>query len=85
MEAGADIESQLPWLPKNGSTECLVGCKCYWSLQIIDNMQDGTQVVQATWRLQPAEHCQDCIDRNGYVHILYVPKGQKVPVTIGGY
>ena len=84
-QAGADIESQLPWMPKDGSTECLVNCKCVWLLYVIEVLNSGTRVVQATWRIRPAEHCKDCIDRNNYVHILYVPKDVKIPKMIGGF
>jgi len=85
MQAGAEIADQLPFMPKDGSTECWNGCHCIWLLDVIDTLDNGTQVVQATWRIRPAEHCQDCVDRNNYVHMVYVQKGVIVPKTIGGF
>jgi 2'-5' RNA ligase len=84
IEAGADIASQLPWLPKDGSTECLVGCKCQWDLKKV-GVEKNMQLVQATWKLNPAEHCKTCIDRKGYVVVIRVPKDAIVPNKIGGY
>ena len=85
MQAGADIEAQLPWMPKDGSTECLINCRCVWVLEIIDTLDDGSKLVQATWRIRPAEHCQDCIDRNNHVEIITVGKDVEVPGMIGGF
>lgn len=84
IEAGAEIASQLPWLPKDGSTECLVGCKCQWDLTVVGN-SGNMKNVKAVWRLNPAEHCDDCVDRNGYIHMLRVAKDVPVPNKIGGY
>lgn len=84
MEAGAEIATQLPWMPKDGSTECLVGCKCQWNLQVIGE-ERNMKVVQAVWQLNPAEHCGDCVDRNGFVAVIRVNKDVPVPSKIGGY
>jgi hypothetical protein len=85
MQAGADIASQLPWMPKDCTTECCVNCKCVWLLEIVDTLDDGSRLVQATWRIRPAEHCQDCIDRNNYVEIIQVRADVEVPFMLGGF
>lgn len=87
MQLPAATISQLPWIPKDGSTECLVGCKCYWSLEVIDviDVVDGVQIIRAQWHLSDAEHCQDCIDRDGFVTTITAPVGVVVPPRIGGF
>lgn len=79
-----DIIEQLPWMPKDGSTECLVNCKCVWLLQVL-KVTRKTQTVQATWKLTPAEHCSTCAERNNYKVIITVPSAIKVPAMIGGW
>jgi len=78
-----DILSQLPWLPKDGSTECLVNCKCLWLLSVT-KVGRKTKTVRAVWRLSEAEHCVDCMDRSGHVVWISVPASMDVPLTIGG-
>lgn len=82
-QAGSDIRSQLPWIPRDGSTECLNGCKCSWTLTPL-GVEDGYQLVQAVWTLHPAEHCVDCIARSGHTEVIKVPAGVEVPDFIGG-
>ena len=84
IQAGHVIENMLPWIPKDGSTECLVNCRCLWELIVLDTIDDF-KVVQATWRLRPAEHCADCMDRDGHVEIINVHKSVDVPSIIGGF
>jgi len=82
VQAGDVFATKLPWLPKDGSTECLVGCKCYWELIVIGEDKEW-KTVQATWRLRPAEHCDDCIDRRDHVEVIQVHISVEVPPTIG--
>lgn len=82
VQAGDVLAKKLPWLPKDGSTECLVNCKCYWDLVVIGEDKNW-KTVQATWRLRPAEHCDDCLDRRNHVEIIQVHKSVEVPPTIG--
>jgi hypothetical protein len=84
MQAGVEISNILPWLPKDGSTECLVGCKCRWELSVTKVKPDKRQVVTAIWRLGKAEHCDDCVDRNDHVEVFEVSANTKVPSVIGG-
>lgn len=84
IQAGAVIESLLPWMPGDGSTRCLVNCKCRWVLKVVKiDKKSGDKTVRAVWRLSPAEHCEDCVDRNGHVETIVVPQDVKVPEYIG--
>ena len=73
----------LPWMPGDGSTQCLTNCKCHWELETIDKTKK-TKLVEATWKLTPAEHCEDCINRDDFVVMLTVPLDTVVPAIIGG-
>lgn len=84
IQAGAVIESLLPWIPGDGSTNCLVNCRCRWDLKVIKvDKKSGDKTVKAVWRLSPAEHCETCIDRNGHIVTIVVPKDVNVPKYIG--
>lgn len=83
IQAG-DIVGFLPWLPKDGSTACLNRCHCSWNISITSkNEQAGTKEVQAVWALHPAEHCEDCVGRDGHTVVFEVPIGLAVPSVIG--
>ena len=45
----------LPAVPRDGTTQCLVNCRCHWEVQRGD---DGEWL--AYWRLSPVEHCDTC-------------------------
>lgn len=79
---GTDFKDHLPWIPKDGSTECLVNCKCAWVLTVIDII-GNYKLVQAVWTLSPAEHCDDCLDREGHTEVFRVNKNVDVPDVIG--
>jgi len=86
IQAGPVFESLLPYLPRDGSTECLMRCRCAWILEIIDNDKPTKKkVVEATWVLGVAEHCATCLDRDNVVITLTVPEDTEVPHVIGGY
>jgi hypothetical protein len=72
----------LPWMPGDGSTRCLTNCKCHWEITVIDQTDD-MQLVQAVWTLAEAEHCPDCVERDGYTAYLNVPLSWDVPETVG--
>jgi hypothetical protein len=84
MQAPKEIIDQLPWIPKDGSTECLTNCKCAWLLKVIKKTKTS-QTVQATWRMMEAEHCRDCPERNGHIEIFDVDAKTQVPSIIGGF
>lgn len=84
IEAGFWFSDTLPWLPKDGSTECLNRCHCWWSLEVTSTTKRH-QVVRATWNLGVADHCDTCLQRSGHVEILQVPLDVTVPSKIGGH
>jgi len=84
MQAGPTLESLLPWIPKDGQSECLNRCHCVWLVGVVGAQPDGSQEVQAVWRLGAAEHCDTCVSRDGHVEMLVVPAGEVVPDRIGG-
>jgi hypothetical protein len=77
------IADYLPWIPKDGTTDCLVNCKCYWELLVVSKTKT-VQTVQATWNLSPAEHCATCLGRDKYIAVIHVPIAIRVPKIIGG-
>lgn len=86
VQAGPMLESMLPWMPRDGSTKCLMGCKCMWKFKTISkDPKSGLKVVSAIWKLNPAEHCDTCIDRKNHEEILTLPIDYEVPAFIGGY
>lgn len=82
VSVDSDIRSKLPWMPRDGSTICLTNCKCHWELTIISKTKQW-QMVQAIWRLTPAEHCETCVGRRGHTESFLVGKAIQVPPTIG--
>ena len=84
LQAG-DLRGMLPWLPGDGSTACLQGCACEWLLSVEEERpQEGVKTVIAVWTLHPtADHCEDCVPRDGHTEILVVPIGYEVPASIG--
>jgi len=83
IQAG-DIAGLLPWIPRDGSTICLNNCRCTWEMGE-SPPEEGVKLVFARWTLHPAEHCETCVDRRGYVARLTVPEEMEVPSQIGGW
>lgn len=83
IQAGdlADPKEYLPWLPRDGSTECLNRCLCRWILTTIPS--GDVNSVTAVWTLSPAEHCDTCLERDGYIASFTVPLNVDVPDSIG--
>jgi hypothetical protein len=48
---------RLPAYPRDGSTPCLVNCKCRWEIKV------ERSAVVAYWRMSVAEHCDECRSR----------------------
>ena len=48
---------RLPQYPGDGQTACLTNCACYLTFA----EGDYPWIVEVTWHLTPAEHCDDCI------------------------
>lgn len=74
----------LPWIPGDGSTRCLNQCKCSWNLRVIEvHKRQGVKLVEAIWTLHPAEHCEDCIPRDGHIEHVEVAIELDIPSSIG--
>lgn len=54
---------ELPAYPGDGSTRCLVNCKCSWRIQYVKDANGVVLYALATWVLGKAEHCEDCVTR----------------------
>jgi 2'-5' RNA ligase len=72
----------LPWIPGDGSTECLVNCKCRWELSEVGR-NDKFKMIKAVWHMTHAEHCEDCPDRQGHEEFRKLPLDMDVPQFIG--
>ena len=83
-EAGFWFEDHLPYLPRDGSSNCLMRCHCRWRLEVIEEREEF-MVVEATWELGEADHCDTCVDRDGRAEIIKTPYDVSVPQNIGGY
>jgi len=84
IQAGVTFTDKLPWIPRDGSTECLNRCHCHWSNAIVERQREW-MLIKSTWRLGEADHCSTCIKRNGYEVYNRVPEHVEVPSMIGGY
>lgn len=49
----------LPYHPADGSTECLVNCRCRWEIRKVGDNDD----YDCVWRMGAAEHCDTCRSR----------------------
>ena len=84
MEAGTVFESLLPFLPRDGSTDCLNRCHCRWENTI--SSRDGQWFqVKSIWLLGIADHCPTCIGRNGHTVSNRIHERVEIPAIIGGY
>lgn len=61
----------LPFQPSDGGTACLSNCKCRWEYKLLDG--DGNWDIY--YRLAPAEHCEDCLQRAAQANPLRVRDG----------
>jgi hypothetical protein len=84
IQAG-DLRDQLPYLPGDGSTECLNRCGCAWMIYVAEeNRVEGVKTVSATWTLNPPlEHCPTCLSRDGQTEMFELPIDYEVPGFIG--
>ncbi len=58
---GATYGYEMPHVPGDGSTPCLVNCQCYLE---IDEINAEEIDVDVYWRLGAAEHCGPCVQRS---------------------
>ena len=82
FQAG-DFAKLLPWLPRDGSTECLMGCTCHWESFIVSRNEEKT-VVRFTWIVcEESESCLDCVNRDGHIETIEVGNAAEIPAIIG--
>lgn len=72
--------SILPAIPGDGTTKCLVRCKCRWTVRAA-----GRDKFKISWRLGAAEHCRTCLDRARDWVGLDVVKGRLVSQVVPHY
>lgn len=82
MFQAGDFVKLLPWIPRDGSTECLIGCQCRWELKV-SKYKNNTKTVVAIWKLCDAEHCLDCVNREDHTVTLEVSLDTEIPEYIG--
>ena len=58
----------LPAYPGDGNSICGVRCKCNWSIR------ETKDEWLARWKLNPAEHCDTCLERSVKWNPYVVPK-----------
>lgn len=59
--ADLGLTCELPAYPGDGTTACLVNCKCRWSVRVLSKARGDFDV---SWRMGPAEHCSYCRRRS---------------------
>lgn len=52
---------EMPHVPGDGSTPCLVNCQCYLEIDELDQEEINVDVY---WKLGAAEHCGPCVQRS---------------------
>jgi hypothetical protein len=72
--AGATKFLPLPALPRDGTSQCMQGCKCRWEIAELEG--DGN--ADCTWALGAAEHCQTCVERAAQWAPLQIRNGELV-------
>ena len=62
----------LPAYPADGQTQCLSNCRCEW---VVDELRIMGVLIgwDAMWKLNPAEHCPDCLANAALWDPLLVP------------
>ena len=70
----------LPAYPKDGSTECLGNCRCFWDIRPLE----GSGNWDAVWTLRPAEHCATCVTRASLWSPIAIRNGIIQPFETAG-
>lgn len=55
---------ELPAFPGDGSTICLTNDKCNWRYEQVFDEQGVLVAWNCYWTLNPAEHCETCLERD---------------------
>lgn len=64
----------LPALPKDGTTQCRVNCRCRWDVQQLD----GEGNYDCYWKMTAGESCQTCRERARQWAPLKIREGRLV-------
>lgn len=63
---------ELPAYPGDGQTVCLTNCYCNWRIEEVFDEDGNFNGWDCFWELNPAEHCDDCIENHEKWHPLFV-------------
>lgn len=55
------VPVKLPQVPRDGKTRCRTNCKCRLTYDYERGDEGQVTAVLVTWKLRPAEHCEDCL------------------------
>jgi len=55
------IPVRLPQVPRDGQTRCRTNCRCRLEVDHERNEDGAVSAVRVWWKLNPAEHCEDCL------------------------
>ena len=55
------IPVKLPQVPRDGQTRCRTNCKCRLEYDYERGEEGAITAVLVWWKLNPAEHCADCL------------------------
>ncbi|HML23552.1 MAG TPA: hypothetical protein PKD09_17985 [Aggregatilinea sp.] len=72
----AAVPVSLPQVPRDGTTQCLTNCRCRLDFKYERGRDGEVTAVLVYWKLNPAEHCEDCL----YLSRSWNPK--RVPVAV---
>jgi len=57
----AAIPVKLPQVPRDGQTRCRTNCRCRLDYTYERDADGAIVAVLVWWKLNPAEHCEDCL------------------------
>lgn len=69
----------LPAVPKDGTSICLSNCRCGLRIVVVDAERGDYDVY---WELNPAEHCQTCIERAAQWNPLQIRGGMLMETAV---
>jgi hypothetical protein len=55
------IPVKLPQVPRDGQTRCRTNCRCRLEVDHERDEYGAVTAVRVWWKLNPAEHCEDCL------------------------
>jgi len=55
------VPVKLPQVPRDGQTRCRTNCRCRLEIAYERDEDGAIAAVRVWWKLNPAEHCEDCL------------------------